>query len=59
MQISKLEEQWLIAIQHQEIQKQEQKAWHDWNIKDKNLLVGDLALLYNNRLKVTPKKIQM
>ena len=33
LQLSKLEEHQLIAIQHQEIQKQQQKAWHDQNIK--------------------------
>ena len=48
MQLDKLEEDRLMAIQHQEIQKQQQKAWHDRNIKNKNLLVGDLALLYNS-----------
>ena len=26
-----------MAMQHQEIQKQQQKAWHDRNIKNKNL----------------------
>ena len=46
-----------MAIQHQEIQKQQQKAWHDRNIKNKNLLVGDLALLYNSRFKGKPKKL--
>ena len=46
-----------MAIQHQEIQKQQQKAWHDRNIKNKNLSVGDLALLYNSRVKAKPKKL--
>ena len=44
-------------MQHQEIQKQQQKAWHDRNIKKKNLSVGDLALLYNSRVKGKPKKL--
>ena len=57
MQLSKLEEHRLIALQHQEIQKQQQKAWHDRNIKNKNLSVGDLTLLYNSRVKGKPKKI--
>ena len=57
MQLSKLEEHWLMAIQHQEIQKQQYKAWHVCNIKNKNLLVGDLALLYNSRVKGKPKKL--
>ena len=46
-----------MAIQNQEIQKQQQKAWHDRNIKNKNLSVGDLALLYISRVKGKPKKL--
>ena len=46
-----------MAIQHQEIQKQQQKSWHDRNIRSKNLSVGDLALLYNNRVKGKSKKL--
>ena len=56
MQLGKLEEHRLLAIQHQEIQKQQQKAWHDRNIK-KNLSVGELILLYNNQVKGKPKKL--
>ena len=57
MQLGKLEEHRLLAIQHQEIQKQQQKAWHNQKIKNKNLLVGDLALLYNSQVKGKPKKL--
>ena len=57
MQLAKLEEHQLISIQHQETQKQQQKSWHDRNIKNKNLLVGDLTLLYNIRVKGKTKKI--
>ena len=57
MQPSKLEEHRLMAIQHQEIQKQQQKAWHDRNIKHKNLSVDDLDLLYNSWVKGKPTKL--
>ena len=57
MQLIKLEEHQMIALQHQEIQKQQQKAWRDRNIKNQNLSIGDLALLYNNRVKGKPKKL--
>ena len=57
LQLSKLEEHRLIALQHQEIQKQQQKALHDRNIKNKNLSVGDISLVYNSRVKGKPKKI--
>ena len=46
-----------MAIQHQEMQKQQQKAWHERNIKNKNLSIGDLALLYNSRVIGKPKKL--
>ena len=48
-----------MAIQHQEIQKQQQKAWNDRYIKNKNLLVGNIALLYNSRVKGIPKKLHI
>ena len=57
LQLSKLEEHWLVVLQHQKIHKQQQKAWHDRNIKNKNLSVGYLALLYNSRVKRKPKKL--
>ena len=57
MQLTKLEEHQLLTIQHQEIHKQQQKAWHDRNIKNKNLSVIDLELLYNSRVKGKPKKL--
>ena len=59
MQLSKLEEHQLIALQHQEIQKQQPKAWHERNIKNKSLSIGDLALLYNSRVKGKPKKLHI
>ena len=46
-------------IQHQEIKKQQQKAWHNQSIKNKNLSVGDLALLYNSWVKGKPKKLHI
>ena len=47
----------MITMQYQEIQKQQQKTWHDQNIKNKNLSIGDLALLYNSQVKGKPKKL--
>ena len=57
MQLSKLEEHRLISLQHQEIQKKQQKPWHDRNIKNKNRSGGDLALLYNSPVKGKPKNL--
>ena len=55
-QLQKLEEDKIMAIQHQEAQKQQQKAWPDKNIKTKNISIGDLVLLYDNRIKGKPRK---
>ena len=44
-------------MQYQEIQKKQQKSWHDRNIKNKYLSVGNFVLLYNSRVKGKPKKL--
>ena len=56
-QLQKLEEDRVLAIHHQEAQKQQQKAWHDRNIKSKNTVVSDLVLLYDNKIKGKPCKL--
>ena len=56
--LQKLEEDRIMEIQHLEAQKQQQKAWHDRNIKTKNILVGDLVLLYDNKIKGKPLKLE-
>ena len=57
-QLQKLEEDKIISIQHQETQKQQQKAWHDINIKSKNISVDDLVLLYDNKINRKPHKLE-
>ena len=57
-QLQKLEEDRVIALQHQESQKQQQKTWHDRNIKLKNISVGDLILLYDKRIKGKPRNLE-
>ena len=61
LQISKLEEYRLIAIQHQEIQKQQQKAWHDRNFKNKKLLGGRpcLTIQQSGKRKTQKAKYRM
>ena len=56
--LQKLEEDIIIAIQHQEAQKQQQKSWHDKNIKTKNISIGDLVLLYDSKIKGKPHKLE-
>ena len=57
-QLQKLKEDRVIALQHQEVQKQQPKAWHDRNIKSKNISVGDSVLLYDSRIKGKPHKLK-
>lgn len=57
-QLQKLEEDRIMAIQHQEAQKQQQKGWHDRNIKTKNISIRDLVLLYDSKIKGKPYKLE-
>ena len=56
--LQKLEEDKIMAIQHLEAQKEQQKAWHNRNIKTKNISVRDLVLLYDSRIKGKPHKLE-
>ena len=56
-QMQKLEQDRVLALHHQEAQKQQHKAWHDRNIKTKNIVVGDLVLLYDSKVKGKPRKL--
>ena len=57
-QLQNLEEDKIMTIQHREAQKQQQKAWHDKNIKTKNTSVRDLVLLYDSKIKGKPHKLE-
>ena len=57
-QLQKLEEDRIMEIQHQEAHKQQQKAWHDKNIKTKKISVKDLVLLYDSKIKGKPHKLE-
>jgi hypothetical protein len=53
-QLNQLEEERMLAQQHQEAQKNQQKSWHDQHIKKKDINTGDLVLLYDSRIKGKP-----
>ena len=38
-------------------QKQQQKAWHDRNLRNKDISAGDTVLLYDSRISGKPKKL--
>lgn len=57
-QLQKLEEDILNSIHHQEVKKQQQKTWHDISLRDKNIFLGDLTLLYDSRIKEKPRKLE-
>ena len=54
-----LEEDRFLAVFHQRIEKDQQKAWHDRHIKNKHFQQGDLVLLYDNKFTKNPGKLQM
>jgi len=55
-QLHKMEYYRIVALHHQEVQKQQQKAWYERNLKNKDISVGDLVLLYDNLIKGKPIK---
>ena len=55
--LTKLEEDRTTAIYHQAVQKQQQKAWHDRNLKNKDISPGDTVLLYDSQVTGKPKKL--
>jgi hypothetical protein len=48
----------MLAQQHQEIQKSQQKSWHDQHLRKKDINNGDLVLLYDSQLKGKPRKLE-
>jgi hypothetical protein len=58
-QLMELEEDRIIVVFHQEVQKAKDKAWHDRHIKKKNFKVGDMVLLYDSKYLQHPGKLRM
>ena len=58
-QLQNLEEEKINSIHHQEVQKKQQKDWHDRNLRSKNISLGDLVLLYDSRIKGKPRKLEI
>lgn len=58
-QLQNLEEEKISPIHHQEVQKKHQKTWHDGNIRTKHISAGDLVLLYDNKIKRKPRKLEI
>lgn len=56
--LQKLEEDRVNPIHHQEAQKKQQKSRHDINLRDKYISLGDVVLLYDNRIKGKPKNLE-
>ena len=58
-QLLQLEEDRFIAGFRQCVEKDQQKAWHDRHIKNKQFHQGDLVLLYDNKFLKHLGKLQM
>jgi hypothetical protein len=54
-----MEEDRILAIFHQQVQKARYKSWHDRHIKKKTFKEGDLVLMYDNKLLQHPRKLRM
>ena len=57
-QLIQLEEDHFIVGFHQQVAKDQQKAWHDRHIKHKQFLTGDLVLLYDSEFLKHQCKLQ-
>ena len=58
-QLQKLEEERVNSIHHERVQKQQQKYWHDKNLKTKHILAIDLVLLYDCKVKGKLVKLEI
>jgi hypothetical protein len=58
-QLVQLEEDRFVIGFHQQVQKAMEKAWHDRHIKQKKFQVGDLLLLYDNKIMQYSRKFCM
>ena len=54
VQLIQLEEDCFIVDFHQQVVKDQQKAWHDRHIKKKQFVIGDLVLLYDSKFMKHP-----
>ena len=57
--LQKLEEYRINSIHQKEVQKQQQKAWHDRNLRNKNISIVGLILLYDSKIKGKPRKLEI
>jgi hypothetical protein len=44
----------MLSQQHQEVQKHQQKSWHNRHLKKKDMKTRDLVLMYDSRIKGKP-----
>jgi len=58
-QLQELEEQRFPAGFHQHVQKQHEKAWHDYHIKLCTFKVNNLVLLYDSKFEKFLGKFRM
>ena len=58
LQLNELEEFRLLAYESANIYKERTKKWHDKKIIDRELVSGQLVLLYNSRMRLFPGKLK-
>jgi len=58
-EILELEEDFFLVGFHQQVEKAQEKAWHDRHIKQCTFKHGDLVLIYDSKFTKFPGKFQM
>jgi hypothetical protein len=58
-ELMEMDEDWILEIFNQEVQKVRDKYWHDRHIKRKSFKEGDLVFLYDNKFLQHPGKFIM
>ena len=59
LELVELEEDQFVTGFHQQVHKARENVWHDQNIKQKKFQVGYLALFYDNKFMLHPRKFRM
>jgi len=57
LQLNEVEELRMNAYDNSRIYKERIKKWHDQRVTDKRFEPGQLVLLFNSRLKISPGKL--
>ncbi|KAL5580056.1 hypothetical protein UlMin_012498 [Ulmus minor] len=58
LQLNELEEHRMFSYENAKLYKEKTKGWHDKQIQNRELILGQKVLLFNSRLKLFPGKLK-